>query len=91
MQLTDKVPEVATKAAPARRPINLRFMALVVGLAALDFAMGSHASAAPLFVCVVVWVAWTESFGRATVLGILLCAVHLARGWIIGSPNAFSL
>jgi hypothetical protein len=91
MQLLDTAPEVTTKAATGRSRINLRFLALIAALVALDFAMGSRASAAPLFVCVVVWVAWTGSFERATVLGILLCVVHLGRGWFIGSPNAFSL
>jgi hypothetical protein len=91
MQLLDKAPEAPTKAVPRESRISLRFVALVVALIALDFAMGSRASAAPLFVCVVVWVAWTESFERATVLGILLCVVHLARGWVIGSSNAFSM
>jgi hypothetical protein len=91
MQVIDKVPEVSTKTVSGRSPNNLRFIALIAGLIALDFAMGSRASATPLFVCVVIWVAWTESFERATVLGILLCAAHLARGWIIGSPIAFSL
>lgn len=90
MQSLDKVPEAAANAAPTRSRISLRFMALVVALVAIDFAMGSHASAAPLFVCVVVWVAWTGSFERALVLGILLSAVHLARGWILGSPTTFS-
>jgi len=91
MQSLGKAPTVATQALPPRSQVSLRFVALVVALVALDFAMGSRASAAPLFVCVVVWVAWTGSFERATVLGIFLCAAHLARGWIIGSSNAFSL
>jgi hypothetical protein len=83
--------EVTTEAVPARSRVSLRFLALVAALVAMDFALGSHASAAPLFVCVVVWAAWTRSFERATVLGILLCAVHLARDWILGSSNALSL
>jgi hypothetical protein len=91
MQLIEKVPEVTSRAAPGRGRVSLRFVALILGLVALDFAMGQRASAAPLFVCVVVWVAWTESFERATALGILLCLVHFARSWFIGSPNTLSL
>jgi hypothetical protein len=93
MQLldTDTAPGVMTKPATGRSWINVRFLALVAGLVALDFAMGSRASATPLFVCVVVWVAWTGSFERATALGILLCVAHLARGWILGSPITFSM
>jgi hypothetical protein len=91
MQTADKVPEVTAKAARGRGRVSLSFVAMALGLTILDFAMGSRASAAPLFVCVVVWVAWTEGFERAAVLGILLCLAHLARGWIIGSPITFSL
>lgn len=88
MQPVDKVPGAAAKPVPGRSWISLRFAALVLALVALDFALGAHASAAPLFVCVVVWLAWTDSFERATVLAILLCAVHFARGWILGSSDA---
>src|SRR5271154_5267303 len=91
MQLVDNIPAVTAQAVPGRSWISLKFVALMAALIALDFALGSGASAAPLFVCVVVWAAWTGSFERATVLAILLCAVHLARGWIIGSPNALSM
>lgn len=91
MQLVEKNPEVTTKPVSGRGRITLPFVSLVLGLVALDFALGSDASAAPLFVCLVIWVAWTGSFGRATVLGVLLCAAHLARGWILGAPVSFGM
>jgi hypothetical protein len=91
MQVADKSPGVTTEAVSNRRRGNLQFVALLAALIVLDFALGSRASAAPLFVCMVIWVAWTESFGRATVLGIFLCAAHLARGWILGAPVPFGM
>jgi len=91
MQLVDKNPEVTTKPVSRRGSITLPFVSLVLGMIALDFALGSSASAAPLFVCLVIWVAWTDSFRRACVLGIFLCAAHLARGWIIGAPVPFGM
>ncbi len=84
MQLDDKDPGVSGKSGSPRGGIRIPVPVLLAVLVLLDFALGEHVSAAPIFVCLVVWVAWTQGFGRAAAIGIFLSIVHFVRNWTYG-------
>jgi hypothetical protein len=84
MQMDHKDPEAGKKAGSPRGGIRIPVPVLLALLVVLDFALGEHVSAAPLFVCLVIWVAWTQGFGRAAAMGIFLSAAHFVRNRTYG-------
>lgn len=88
MKIDDKDPGAGTKAGSPRGGIRIPVPVLLAVLIILDFALGEHVSAAPLFVCLVVWVAWTQDFGRAAAMGILLSIAHFVRNrtYVLSPP-----
>ena len=87
---SDQLPEAQATATRQRRLMNLPILACMAALIILDVAARSRVSVTPLFVFLVVWAAWREGFLYASVSGLLLSAVHVAKVWEIGLPGSIA-